>query len=168
MADQIYASVECAVPGMFRLLESLSEPLFHGGMRVSGSGARERLVRQGTLPDTLVNFLVEMDNKLDAILARLQGEDLTRVFEYSLLTSNLSGGGMRFTCEYPLKPGDNIEVALQLSELPVQTVFVAGSVDRAGAGAYQIEFAGIREQDRDEIIRFVVAEERRQIRQKKS
>ncbi len=169
-AAQIFARVECVLSGRFRFLKGPDEALFRG-VAHSGGLARVKL-EQARLPEALTQFLLEMDNKLDAILAQLQGENLQSLFPEQIRVTLIGGNGVEFSVPGPatagrLAEGVWLEAALQLSDFPLRVVFAAGALRALPGGAWAMGFDRIQEKDREEIIRFVLDEERRQIREKK-
>jgi PilZ domain. len=132
--------------------------------------SREELLAASTLPETVNRFLVQLDTKLDAILAVLQSSSLERDFPHTLEVVSLSAAAVRFTSDLPLAKGDQLEVILKFRETGTSTVAGIGTVtdrivDNNGVPLFVFTFTRIREEEREKIIRHVFTEERRLLRE---
>jgi len=139
-----------------------------------------------TFPDTddthasppdgnLINFLIQMDEKLDQILFILsKGEEKKGPFEEGI-GLNISGSGMNMRVDKPVESGQIIHAKFFLSKSPFLFMDVFGEVVRVipskekGEKTYDlgIEFFDINEHDRDRIITAVFQKQRQTIRKKK-
>ena len=126
--------------------------------------------------DNLINFLIQMDEKLDKILLLLsKGEAKKESFEEGMGV-NISGSGMNMIVNKPVETGQIIHAKFFLSKAPFLFMEVFGEVVRAirleenGDKNYQlgIEFLNLNEHDRDRIITAVFQYQRQTIRKNKS
>jgi hypothetical protein len=125
--------------------------------------------------DNLINFLIQMDEKLDKILLLLsKGEAKKESFEEGMGV-NISGSGMNMIVDKPVETGQIIHAKFFLSKTPFLFMEVFGEVVRAirleekGEKNYQlgIEFLNLNEHDRDRIITAVFQYQRQTIRKNK-
>ena len=125
--------------------------------------------------DNLINFLIQMDEKLDKILLLLsKGEAKKESYEEGMGV-NISGSGMNMIVDKPVETGRIIHAKFFLSKAPFLFMEVFGEVIRAirleekGGKNYQlgIEFLNLNEHDRDRIITAVFQYQRQTIREKK-
>jgi hypothetical protein len=128
------------------------------------------------LDDNLINFLIQMDEKLDQILLLLsKGEAKKEPFEEGVGV-NISGSGMNMIVDKPVEPGHVIRAKFFLTKAPFLFMEVFGEVVRTirleekGEKNYQlgIEFLDLNEHDRDRIITAVFQYQRQTIRKNKS
>ncbi len=174
MADQ-FISVPTLVKGMFRMVGDDALPRYCGTVRGQGSAVLHdavALARQ----DTVMQFLLEMDRKLDAVLNLLQRESLEEGFPLRGYVIELSGSGLALESKVPLSTGDHMELLLLLEEYPQRIISVMGTVlghrddaprVESGARVYSVRYECLYEEDRELIIQFVFREERKRIRQRK-
>ena len=130
-----------------------------------------------TLNAALVDFLLQMDEKLDHILSLLSkaevGED---VLPKQGTGTNISGSGMNMLVEEPLEVGRIIHAHFVLSRIPLVCVDTFGEVnwvepvDENGTTRYSlgIEFVGLKPIDRERIIACVFQRQRKTIRERKA
>lgn len=142
-----------------------------GLFRTSGRrdpGLASRL-NSSTLPKELVDFLLEMDAKLDQLLACERHDALRQDYPLDLEVHDISGAGIRFLSAESLTPGEILEVVIVLNNFPLRLAGAVGRVkdkDREG-GLWGFEFTGIRETDLEAIVQFVFQEQREIIRNRK-
>lgn len=126
--------------------------------------------------DNLINFLIQMDEKLDQILLLLyKGEAKKEPFEEGV-GINISGSGMNMIVDKPVEPGLVIHAKFFLTKAPFLFMEVFGEVVRAirseekGEKNYQlgIEFLNLNENDKERIITAVFQHQRQTIRNNKS
>jgi hypothetical protein len=147
-------------------------------------------------PEALLDFLLEMDRKLDAILGCLHRESLRETFPGEGWITALSADHLTLETTSPLDGGGQLELALILEEFPPRVVVVTATVeaetaksppgtgpvpkktgteaegtaaDPEGAGlrAFRLAYACAREEDQETLIRCIFQEERRLLRQRK-
>ena len=169
-------SVTTSLKGLFRMQEEDSEPQFCARfLKTENHNLREALLTQGKQPEILLRFLIEMDKKLDAILGRMQEDDLESTFPHEGHVLSLSTAGAVFVCREPLAPGDIMELVLMFREYPLLAVSVTAHVEGVNRGipatrqgtAYKLRFATMNTDDREILIQYLFQEERRQIRAQK-
>jgi PilZ domain len=128
-------------------------------------------------PDgNLINFLIQMDEKLDQILSLLSKGDLKKGSYEEGTAINISGSGMNMIVDKPVDPGMIIHAKFFLTKLPFLYMEVFGEIVRVippeekGEKKYQlgIEFLNLNESERDRIITAVFQHQRQTIRNKKS
>ena len=126
--------------------------------------------------DNLINFLIQMDEKLDQILLLLsKGEAKKEPFEEGVGV-NISGSGMNMIVDKQFEPGQVIRAKFFLTKAPFLFMEVFGEVVRSirleekGEKNYQlgIEFLDLNGHDRDRIITAVFQYQRQTIRKNKS
>lgn len=130
-----------------------------------------------SIPDSnLINFLIQMDEKLDQILLLLsKGEAKKGSFEEAV-GINISGSGMNIIVDKPVESGRVIHAKFFLTKAPFLFMDVFGEVVRVirseekGEKNYKlgIEFLNLSEHDRDRIITAVFQNQRQTIRNNKS
>ncbi len=123
----------------------------------------------GRQPDSLVRYLRTLDDKLNT-LARLLMED--RCQDEPGYAVNLSAGGMSFASTQAMDPDQIVEVRMVL--LPEEVgILAAGRVvechRQEGEGPpfrVGLEYAHIREADRDLLVKHVLDQQRQRCREK--
>ncbi|MCM0754460.1 PilZ domain-containing protein [Desulfovibrio aminophilus] len=141
-------------------------PLFRTATRRDGSTLAARLSTT-SMPEGLVDFLVEMDTKLDQILAGQRQDLIRQDFPLELDVREISGAGVRFRSEEPLADGQILEVVIVLTQFPLRLASAIGRVRGIEDGLHRFEFTHIREHDLESIVQFVFQEQREEIRNRK-
>ncbi|MBI5186943.1 MAG: PilZ domain-containing protein [Nitrospinae bacterium] len=114
-----------------------------------------------------IRMLVSLEKKLDQLLRLMKGPgvDVEKGDWREGVCGNIAGNGMAFFCDERLKSGALLEIMMTLPKLPPISIGVIGIIikseaaDEAGAkGKYlvAVKFAAINEDDREEIISFVL------------
>ncbi len=168
-----YSRVPVYFQASYRCLNSPDEPQIcprqqgaddgggSGSFGLSGSG----------LPAELARFLVNLDAKLDSVLALLQKDSLNEFFPGRLMVVELSAAGLLVQSD-ALKLGDFIELVMYLSEFPpciasgIGRIIRLGPV-RSGGQTLAVQLLNLRDSDRERIVRYVFKEERERIRGEK-
>jgi len=127
-------------------------------------------LRTSGLPEAAASFLLTMDAKLDAILSLLSRETLLADFPLAIQTIEISGGGVTFLSQEHFEIGEHLEIVLALRKLPFTVAGGMGRIERKelradGATVWILAYTRLREHELDEIVRFVLQEERRSIRE---
>ncbi len=167
-----FSDVETYLRGMARSLPDESSPAIFMEC-VAFSDALEQSPLQGvSLPEPVLDFFYDMNNKLDTIIGLLSRDRLENDFPYPLEIVQLSGAKASFYCKRPLKPGMFLEAVFILSLFPMRMAGAIGRVgerekDKEGRDLWTLNFTRIREQDLETVVHFVFQEERRHIREKK-
>lgn len=124
----------------------------------------------------MIDFLLQLDEKLDQILAMLSKDGVDKGFPDQGIGTNISGSGMNIIAEKPVEPGKIIHANFVLSRLPLVLIDVFGEVVRAvpvdedGRAMYHlgIKFLDLDPNDRERIIACVFQRQREIIRIRKS
>lgn len=170
-------TIPTCIRAMFRLTDDENSPRIYKGMTTPGGGMRDDLLASGRQSDQMLRFLVEMDRKLDAVLALLQRESLVSDFPHTGRVVTLSGAQGILECGCELRSHAYLELLLLLDEFPMRIVSLVARVEErrqtmartvSSAGVYALRFVRVDEEDRETIIRFVFSEDRKRIRQRKS
>jgi c-di-GMP-binding flagellar brake protein YcgR len=135
------------------------------------SALAAQLASNSKLPPALVRFMVNLDAKMDSILALLQKDNFDEFFPHKLMVTEISASGVLVQSD-SLQVGENIELVMFLGEYPPRIASSIGRVLRpasakADSGIFAIQFTGLRDSDREEVVRFVFKEERERIRSQK-
>ena len=130
-----------------------------------------------TLNACLIDFLLQMDEKLDQILTKLSKEEGDRgLLAKQGIGINISGSGMNVVVEEPVELGQIIQAHFVLSRIPLVFIDAFGEVlrvkplDENGTLTYNlgIEFLDLKPSDRERIIACVFQRQRKSIRERKS
>lgn len=170
-----YSRVNTFTQAWARRLTSPEEPCRLSETAALSDTPPEEALRNSKLPDALIQFLIEMDSKLNAILSHLSRESLEDDFPYKLDVTEVSGAGVQVVTDLEFSQDEHLEVVLILSQLPLRLAGAVGRILRVeqntssvpGAYSIAVEFIRISSPDLDAVIRYVVQEERRQIRTEK-
>ena len=132
-----------------------------------------------TADASLINYLFQIDEKLDQILDLLsrdaESEPSLRPFDRGI-GQNISGSGMKMLVNQPIEAGQIIHVKFFLSKFPLVFMDTFGEVIRVslveenGQTLYQhgIKFIELTEYDRERIISHVFQKQRESIRKKRN
>jgi hypothetical protein len=124
----------------------------------------------------ILGFLLEMDEKLDQVIAHLTGKEMRQDFSEEAIGVEISGGGMKIRVEKPLAVGQLIRATLLLSRIPFVRVQTLGKVIHVkqrmcnekpfyDAGVHFLDLDG---EERDRIISCVFQRQREGLRKRKS
>jgi hypothetical protein len=125
--------------------------------------------------DPVCTILRMLDRKLDVILDLLSGPNGDEAYTRRCVDLEISGSGLKFLSDVPLKEGAYVEfkVILPVSPHPKVTALcqvVRAENHRVGQNplwGIAMKFLTINEEDRDLLINYIFRKEREQIRQKK-
>ena len=148
---------------MARIMEEGDAPLYRGAPAADPAQKAKRMQSSG-LPQAVVEFLVDMDHKLDQIIGRTALDELAGDFPLKLEAYELSGSGMRFKCKQKLDKDARLEAVLLLGQYPLRTAGSVGRVQGVSKGMYRFEFTDMRDADQETVIQFLFQEQRQQIR----
>jgi len=140
------------------------------------SNNTNRAATQITPNAFMIDFLLQMDEKLDQILAILSKDGEAKGPLNQGIGVNISGSGMNIITEKPVEPGQIIHANFVLSRLPLVFIDLFGQVvrvapvDEDGEGTYhlRIKFLDLDPDDRERIIACVFQRQREIIRKRKS
>ncbi|WP_029894949.1 PilZ domain-containing protein [Desulfohalovibrio reitneri] len=178
MSDQndekrTYSRVDTHLRLFIRRLPSLdTQPAF---LDCAGCESSEQAddLKKGNLPEALVDFLMQLNNKLDMLLSAQSRSMLREDFPVEGVVTEISGAGLRFTCQQcdDFTPGEALEVVVQLSTIPFRLAGAVGKIVRRerkdDQPGWVLEFSTMRESDLEAVIHFVFKEQRARIRQQK-
>ena len=124
----------------------------------------------------MTDFLLQMDEKLDKILALLSNGEPDKGLLSQGLGVNISGAGISMRADKPVESGTIVQTNFVLSKNPMVFIKVFGEVERItpvkeeGVTRYEIgiRFLDISPEDRERIITFVFQRQRKAIRNRKS
>jgi len=126
--------------------------------------------------DPIYTYLKIIDRKLDLILDMLtERTEEGGIYKTVQVGVNLSASGIRFSSEIPMKKDDFVELIMILPVYPHMRISVLCRVVRAktvsinGHKTYEVSlhFIVINENDRDILIRYILAKEREMLRAKR-
>ena len=114
---------------------------------------------------SLYRILTEINKKLDFLIEALPNkEELGLSQHYEGICEDISGVGMKFRSDYPLLNGDLLNMTIPLPPIHLATLMVIGQVKRTKkivdeitgekVNEVAVEFLGINESDREEIIAY--------------
>ena len=129
----------------------------------------------GAIESNLVDFLIQIEDKLDRVLkllAKYEGSDEGLYVGQGL---NIGGGGMKILCEHAIEVGQILDLSFRISRYPVVSLKVFGKVIRVrpiqgdDKQHYEIamEFLDLDDNDKEWIISYVFHVQREAIRSKK-
>ncbi len=140
---------------------------------VFSSGSAQNILRPDKvrgIPDELLAFLKNLDEKLDTIVSLLNRQELETDFPFVIEVTELSAAGIKFTGKEAFSENDYLELALVLNHLPLKTIGAICQIIRQEPIDDKVEwvaqFTNIRNSDREAIIQHVFYEQREEIRQK--
>ncbi len=140
------------------------------GAGAAGSADRNAL-RQTNLHETVVDFLLDIHEKLNQILSILSQDRLAKEFPIQARVVEISGAELAFIPEHPLEPGQAVEIVIALNQFPVSLAGAVGIIEKKvqteQGPALEMSFKRIRSEDQEAVVRFVFQEERRQIREQR-
>lgn len=150
-------------------MQSLDSPQLFTGDAVDFSSARSDLFGKSKLPEELINFLSEMDRKLDRLIGLLSHDHVKNDFPIELEVTEISGAGIKIRTPEEFRSNQPLEVILFLSQAPLRMAGCKGRIlDReSDTGLYRFEFVDLRGSDMEAIVQFVFKEQREQIRNSK-
>lgn len=165
-----YVKVKVNLSGRLRLLNRADEaPMLHSSVEHCGS-SHEDFLRNSGLSEAVAQFLVNMDNKLNAVLSVLRKDEVNKRLPHAINIFEISGGGMSFSCEHDLADGAYIEAMIFLEEFPPRPVSSIGKISGVKltehGKVYLLDFTNIADSDQDNIVQYVFQVERRMLRER--
>ncbi|MCC8194336.1 MAG: PilZ domain-containing protein [Deltaproteobacteria bacterium] len=165
-----YAEIATYLRGRFRALNGPDDQEFAHLNTLSAGPTREEFLAASTLPEAVNKFLLQLDTKVDALLAALHSSSLDRDFPHTMEIQSISASNLHFTTDVPLAAGDWLEVIVNFRQTGILTAAGIGTVTARETGGngvpvFAFTFTRIREEEREKIIRYVFQEERRLLRE---
>ena len=164
-----FSRIPVRLKALARTMDSIDTPQLFTGDAIDYTCAREDLFGKSNLPDELINFLTEMDRKLDRIVSLLSQDQVKTDFYMNLEVAEISGAGLKFRSTEKFEPDQPLEIILFLSQAPLRMAGSKGRilVQEPDTGLYRFEFVDMRGSDMEAIVQFVFKEQREQIRNSK-
>ncbi|NCD25035.1 MAG: PilZ domain-containing protein [Deltaproteobacteria bacterium] len=169
--DRTYARIDTTLKGYLRIIPKIqTRPLFTGCPACVPMQPLDPA--QAQLPEALVSQLKTMDEKLSAVLTLLSRQAMRDDFPIPVIIHDISGAGLRFSSEHVFSLGEHVEIVVSLSMYPLGLIGTMGSIIRRDViedtTLWAVEFKDIRDTEREKIIQYVIAEQREQIRDRRS
>ena len=131
---------------------------------------------ESTVNAALINYVLQIDEKLDQILELLSKDRSVAAPFLPGLGKNISGSGMQIVTEQPVESGQIIKAKFFLSKLPLVFMDIFGKVirvvqeDEDGRVLYKvgIKFFDLNISDREKIIASVFQKQREALRKRKN
>lgn len=170
--NRTFSRVPTRLKMYFRLTEKEARPLFLGCLGCDVQDVDLEKIKSPYLPQELLQFLTTLNHKLDLVLTLLNQNHLAQDFSYTGEVTEISGAGLKFLTSEKLIPGQAIEVALSLSNLPPILIGLVGEVlrieeEKPEKKLYALKYLFLRDSDREKIVQFVFKEQRELLRVKK-
>ncbi|XPV74795.1 MAG: hypothetical protein ACNI27_09095 [Desulfovibrio sp.] len=163
-----YSRVEARLKGFARKLTEGDGHLFHSVIPYTSSDRAQELSKAG-FSDEVVDFFVNMDDKLNLILGMNKLDYLRQDFPEDINIYDISGAGVRMRHSSDLPIGAEMELVVMLSHLPFTAVSAIGSVqEKLQDGSMRFMFTAMREVDREAVVRFVFQQQREELRNRRN
>ncbi|EFI34632.1 type IV pilus assembly PilZ [Desulfonatronospira thiodismutans ASO3-1] len=171
--DRKYSRVNTRIKAyMRRTVFDDSLPLFSSTLVGDTDDHAVKNLYGSHLPRELINFLQQMDEKVNMILSLINRETIQADFPLQGEVLEISGAGLKFTSQEDFEEGENMEMVLLLSQVPLRIVGMVGRIHRCekvqGVPVWAVQYASIRDVDREKIVQFVFQEQREHIRGRKN
>lgn len=172
MDQRAFSRIDIYMKGRMRVLSSENESPRFNGFALPEAPVDNKTLANAHIPEALVSFLLDLDTKLNAVLAHLKQDRLQDDFPLWTEVLELGGAGVRCIDPGSLEVGDCVELVLFLSEFPLRIASAMGKVLRKeinelGQAVCALEFYRIQEDNLEKIVQHVFVEERRKIRTKR-
>jgi hypothetical protein len=124
----------------------------------------------------MMNFMVQMSEKLDRIMEMLENQnECASKWVNVIETIDLSGSGMRLITDNALIMGQKLLIKIALPQRLVERLNILGEVvwnkeelfEEKQQVVVGIQFKGLSEEEQDILIGFTFSEKRKQVRQEK-
>lgn len=164
-----YAAAATYLRGRFRELSGPDDPSFARFTGADEGIGAEEFLSASPFPEAVSKFLLQLDAKLDALLAHARADTLQEDFPHPLEVYSLSAATVHFSSPLPLAVGDWLEIVLELPQTGIVTAAGIGHIlakegQKNGLPLFTFAFTRITEEEREKIFRFVFKEERRNLR----
>ena len=131
---------------------------------------------QDTTVSYLMEFMFQINEKLDKVIDMLGGEHPDQNHIHVEETVNISGSGVSFIVSSSVPVGSLLDISLFIPDFPMGMFNVQGEVIRINpgkgdeAGCYEIgiKFLNLSEEERERLIEYTFRQQRRTIRDTKS
>lgn len=164
--ERKFAWTSTRITGFARISSSIKdEPRFSIAVPSSGPAAS---LEGAKLPSPVIKFLVGLDKKLDMLLAQHSLVMVEREYPIKIDVREISAEGLRFMAVDKISDAAKVEVVLLLRQAPARLVAAkarARKVQEEGrVDQWFMDFAAMRDNDREALVSFVFEEEREHIR----
>ena len=164
-----YTRIATYLRGRFRPLDGPDETAYAPLFALSSHGVtRNEFAEASELPEAVTKFLIQLDMKIDALLANTRSSALENDFPCTMELSCISANGFDFTSAEPLAAGDWLEAVIPFSDVGTAAGIgrvTARQVTPNGTSIFSFAFSRIQEEEQEKIIRYVFKEERRLLRE---
>lgn len=163
---RMYSRVASSLRGRLRILPSADAPPLFRGFGLPEAPITLQDMENARLPEKLVDFLLALDAKMDAVLTHMQEKRLEDDFPHPIEVKELSGAGIRIIDNDVLNVDDYVELLLYVEEFPLKLANAIGKVLRIDndTNMLAIQFVHILDEDLEKVIQRVFLEERRLLR----
>jgi len=176
---KLHADVHCAITDE---CEAIKEEKDEGPGRFvvkpikrSGLVEEERYGAGGGFDPNLIDFLIQIEDKLDRVLKLLGSREKDDENVFVGQGVDIGGGGMRMLCETAVKSGQILKISFRIFRYPVVSLQVFGKVvrvnpvheDRQQRYEVAVEFLNLHEDYKEWIITYVFQMQRESIRGKR-
>ena len=171
ICDRTYARIDTTLKGRLRIMPRIqTRPLFTGCPACVPAQPLDPT--QTPLPEAVIAQLKTMDEKLSAILTLMSRQALQDDFPIPVIVHDISGAGLRFSAAQTFDLDEHVEIVVSLSTYPLGLIGTMGTIIRRdeieGTTLWAVEFKDMRDTEREKIIQYVIAEQREQIRDRRS
>lgn len=146
---------------------------------------RRQYFRLDCLVDVLYHVITEAELKVEKKISNttyIDEEEKNRDYDnlealrkiwYEGTITDLSGGGAKFVSNRLHESGENVIISISLSmkaenkKIPAKIIASIKMLNRAGFYEHRVQFTDIMKEDREAVIKFIFAEERRQRKREK-
>ena len=164
-----FSRIPVRLKALARTMESIDSPQLFTGDAIDYTSAHDNLFGKSKLPEELINFLTEMDRKLDQIVGFLSQDQVKTDFSMDIQVAEISGAGLKFRSTDKFEPDQPLEIILFLSQTPLRMAGSKGRIldQEPDTELYRFEFVDMRGSDMEAIVQFVFQQQREQIRNSK-
>ena len=164
-----YAEIATYLRGRFRTLRGPDDQALAAINTLPSGPGRDEFTAASPLPEAVTRFLVQLDAKVDAILAGIHASSIEADFPHGMEIHTISASHIAFITDMPLAPGDWLEVIVNFRQTGIATASGVGkittrNIDKDGVSVFSLSFTRIAEDEREKIIHYVFQEERRLLR----
>ncbi|NLY40338.1 MAG: PilZ domain-containing protein [Desulfovibrionales bacterium] len=170
MSDRTFARIDTTLKGYLRLMHpGQVGPLYRGCQTCAPFQGLDD--KNTTLPEALISYLHNLDDKLSAVLVLLNQQMIQDDFPTQILIHDISGAGLRFTSSAQFAIGDQVEIVVATGLYPQGLVGTLGEIIRQDVQdtlqLWVVDFKNMRDLEREKIIQFVIKEQREHLRERR-
>jgi hypothetical protein len=177
---RLHADVHCAVMDECEVIKEDQDDRLDRfvvqPIKRSAPVEEDRYSPGGGFDPNLVDFLIQIEDKLDRVLKLLGGHEKHDENVFVGQGVDIGGGGMRMLCDAAVKPGQILKISFRIFRYPIVSLQVFGKVVRLnplqkeGKQGYEVavEFLNLHEDYKEWIITYVFQMQRESIRSKRT